>query len=82
MTTKLTITTDKTSNGDTVIHVASICYATPSRPSEDKHWPYGPEGIRLYPGDSVELGITDSSIVVVREEWSATAEADRPLPLE
>ena len=73
MTTKLTITSDPTSNGEVVIHVTGICSAIPSRPAKSDRWPYGPEGIRLYPGDSVELGIDANSIVAVREVWPSTA---------
>ena len=73
MTTKFTITSDPTSNGDVVIRVAGICSAIPSRPATGDRWPYGPEGIRLYPGDSVELGIDPNSIVAVREVWPSAA---------
>lgn len=71
MTTKITIVNDDSSNGDVIVAGASTWspdgqYYTPKNPKV------------LFPGDSVQVGITDSSIVTITERWPT----EKPKPAE
>lgn len=69
MTTKLLIQNDATSNGDVIVRVANACYVNP--PVHGKTIP-DTRHLRVLPGQTLELGITDFSLVSIHEEWPST----------
>lgn len=67
MTTKLIIKNDDASNGDAHIRAQQYSYAQRTGASADIANPFF-----LKPGEEMELGITDSTVVHVFETWPTT----------